>query len=162
LEESLRIGTIQAAKITGKYWNNIDSWIERNTYTGKINRRRLTGSVKQSGRKIELHRFMSRSELTQQYYSGNNVPEVRPPGVFVAPYRGGGFQLYPGTFVQQMRSGFLSVFKRTGASRRPIKVQYAEQDMNYPLLQNINQFEREASRTFERELNLAIDEQGVF
>jgi hypothetical protein len=162
LEESLKIGKIQAEDIANAYWNGIDTWVEENTYLGKINKRKFTGSVKQSGRKIELHRFMSAGDMAKQYYAGDNVPTVRPPGVFVAPYKDGNLKLFPGTFIQKMRSGFFSVFKRTSENRLPIKVQYAKEDLNYPLLQEIEKFEREATETFEKELNLAIDEQGVF
>ena len=162
LREALARGKIAAEDVANNYWNGIESYVEKNTYTSRVTRRSLEGKIYQSGRKIELHRFMSKEDMLKQYYAGENVPAVRPPGVRVKVYRGQAATIYPGTFVQRMRSGFLSVFKRVGKTwnwpqRLPIKVQYANEDLNYPLLQNIAKFERYQSRVFEQEINLAFD-----
>ena len=158
LREALARGKIAAEDVTNEYWNGIESWVEKNTYTSRVSRRSLEGKIYQSGRKIELHRFMSKEDMLKQYYAGENVPAVRPPGVRVKVYRGQSATMFPGTFVQLIRrTGFLSVFKRTGQPRLPIKVQYAKEDLNYPLKQNIVKFERDQTRVFEQEINLAFD-----
>jgi len=157
LRETLERGKIAAEDVANNYWNGIESYVEKNTYTSRVTRRSLEGKIYQSGRKIELHRFMSKEDMLQQYYVGENVPERRPAGVRVKVYRGQAPRLFPGTFIQRMRSGFLSVFKRVGLPRLPIKVQYAKEDLNYPLKQNIVKFERDQTRVFEQEINLAFD-----
>jgi len=159
LRSALRKGEADAERRINKYWNNIPTFVEKHTYVYDFNRNRLTGKVAASGRKIELRRFMSRPELRKAYFAGQQWQAgfPRTKGVAVKPYRGKPRVVYPGTFVQQMKNGYLNVFKRTGNARFPIKVQYAKEDMNWPLLVEINDFQAKATQTFAAELNKALD-----
>ncbi len=162
LRVALRKGEQDAERIINRFWNNIPTFVNEHTYTKDFNRRRLTGKVAASGRKIELRRFLSRAEMRKAYFAGQNwAPGFpRTKGVTVKAYRGSSPQVYPGTFVQQMKSGNLNIFKRTGRSRLPIKVQYAKEDMNFPLLAKLTEFENRAANVFAVELNKALDAQG--
>ena len=159
LRAAMRKGELDAEKRLKAYWNNIPEFIEKHTYAYKFSRKALTGRVAASGRKIELRRFMTRIEMRKAYFAGQRwkagFPRTR--GVTVKAYRKKPAKVYLGTFVAEMKSGFLNIFKRTGDKRLPIKVQYAAEDMNWPLLRQINDFENKAAKTFADELNKALD-----
>jgi len=163
LLRAMREGEKDAERRINNYWNNIPTFVEKNVYYYDFNRKRLTGKVAASGRKIELRRFMSRIEMRKAYFRGQQWSKgfPRSKGVTVKTRRSEPAKVYPGTFVAEMSNGFLNVFKRTSKTQLPIKVQYADRDMNWPLIRQFNEFEATATRVFAAELNKALDEAGI-
>ena len=162
LRVALREGEKDAERRINAYWNNIPRFVDKHVYNYDFNRKNLSGKVAASGRKVELRRFLSRVEMRKAYFRGQQWATgfPRSKGVAVKAYRKQPARVYPGTFVAEMRNGFLNIFKRRGRARYEIDVQYAERDMNWPLLVQADEFEAKAAAVFAAELNKILDAEG--